>query len=139
MPITQAFCNVAKRDFLGGVHAAGDVYKLALFSDAATLNADTTAYAATGEISGTGYTAGGVTLAGRANSLVGTVGILDWNDAQWVAATFSGARGALLYNSSKSNAAIAVLNFGSDRAVTAGTFTVQFPNPSATEALIRVA
>lgn len=139
MPITQAICNVAKRDFLGGVHAAADVYKIALFTDAATLNASTTAYSATNEVTGTGYTAGGATLAGRANTLVGTVGILDWDDVQWLAATFSGARGALIYNSSKSNAAIAVINFGSDRSVTSGTFTIQFPAPTATEALIRAA
>lgn len=140
MAITAALCNSFKTDLLAMTpHAAADVYKIALFTSTATLSAATTAYAATNEVSGTGYTAGGATLAGIAASLDTNTAVLDWTtDPTWPSATFT-ARGALIYNSSKSNKAVAVLDFGSDITATAGTFTVQFPAATAAAGLVRIA
>lgn len=138
MAITAAFCNSYKQEILQGVHASGDVYKVALFTSAATLSKATTAYAVTNEVSGAGYTAGGATLAGFATSLDVDTAILDFTDASWAAASIT-ARGALIYNSSKSNKAVAVLDFGADITSTNGTFTVQFPAPAAATGLVRIA
>lgn len=138
MAITQALTTDAKLRFLRGEHDAANVYKIALYTSAATLDATTTAYSATNEVSGTGYTAGGNTLATYASATSGTTAYLDWADTQWTSASFT-ARGALIYNSSTSNAAIAVLDFGTDKTVTSGTFTIQFPTADATNAIIRIA
>ncbi len=138
MAITQALTTDAKLRFLRGEHLSGNVYKIALYVSAATLDATTTAYSATNEVSGTGYTAGGVTLATYASATSGTTAFLDWADAQWTSASFT-ARGATIYNSSVSNAVVAVLDFGSDKTVTSGTFTIQFPAADATNAIIRIA
>lgn len=139
MAITQAICASFKQELLGGTHDLDtDTLKIALYSSSATLNSATTAYSTTNEITGTGYTAGGATLSGAAISLDSTTAILDFTDVSWSTATFT-ARGALIYNSSKSNKAIAVLDFGGDQSVTAGTFTIQFPAADATNAIIRLA
>lgn len=138
MAITQALTTDAKLRFLRGEHNSGDVYKIALYSSSATLDATTTAYTATNEVSGTGYTAGGVTLATYASATSGTTAYLDWADVQWTSASFT-ARGAMIYNSTVSNAAVVILDFGADKAVTSGTFTVQFPTADATNAIIRIA
>ena len=87
---------------------------------------------------GDGYTAGGNTLAGATVSLSGTTAFVDFSDTTWNTATIT-ARGALIYNSSKSNKAIAVLDFGSDKTTTAGDFTVQFPTNDASSAIVRIA
>ena len=138
MAISQALCTSFKADVLIGTHTATDVYKIALFSSAATLDATTTAYTITNEISGTGYTAGGATLTGFQVATSGTTAFLDWTtDPSWANATIT-ARAALIYNSSKSNKAVAVLDFASDKTSTAGTFTVQLPTPDATNGLIRL-
>jgi VCBS repeat-containing protein len=87
---------------------------------------------------GTGYTAGGNTLAGATVSLTGTTAFVDFTDTTWTTATIT-ARGALIYNSSKSNKAVAVLDFGSDKTSTAGSFTVQFPANDSSSAIVRIA
>lgn len=140
MAITAAFCNSFKLDLLAMTpHTAADVYKIALFTDAATLSKATTAYAATNEASGTGYTAGGATLAGLSATLDGDAAILDWTtDPTWAASSIT-ARGALIYNSSRSNKAVAVLDFGANITSTNGTFTVTLPAPAAATAVVRIA
>ena len=138
MPISQGLCTSFKAEILGGTHSSADTYKIALYTSAATLDASTTAYSATNEVSGTGYTAGGATLSGFSVTTSGTTAILDWtNDPSWANATIT-ARGALIYNSSKSNKAVAVLNFTSDKTSTDGTFTVVLPTPDASNGLIRI-
>ena len=138
--ITAAICNSYKKEVLDGVHLAADVYKIALFTSAATLSKSTTAYAATNEVAnGNGYTTGGATLAGFTTALDTDTAVLDWTtDPTWPAATIT-ARGALIYNSTRSNKAVAVLDFGADIVSTNGTFTVTFPSPTAAAGLVRIA
>lgn len=140
MAITSALCTSYKLELLSGVHLAADVYKIALFTSAASLDATTTAYAATNEVAnGNGYTTGGATLATFAASSSGTTAWLDWTvDPSWASATFT-ARGALIYNSTRANKAVAVLDFGADKTATNGTFTVVLPVADATTGLIRIA
>lgn len=141
MPISQAMCSSFKQQlFLGEHDLDTDVIKMALYISAATLDASTTVYSTSNEVSssGTNYTAGGNTLTGATVSLSGTTAFVDFADTSWSSATFT-ARGALIYNSSKSNKAIAVLDFGSDKTSTSGTFTVQMPANTSTDALIRIA
>jgi hypothetical protein len=139
MAITQAFCTSAKVGFLTGTYApTTDTMKIALYTSAADLSATTTAYTTTAEVVGTGYTAGGNTLTGAAISYSGTTAWLTFSNTSWTTATLT-ARGALIYDFSKSNAAIAVLDFGSDKTSTAGTFTIEMPAAAAGSALIRIA
>ena len=139
MAITQAMCTSAKADFLGGIiDLDTDVMKIALYTSAATLSAATTVYTTSGEVIGVGYTAGGNTLTGATISTSGTTAFVDFTDTTWTTATIT-ARGALIYDSSKSNKAVAVLDFGADKTSTAGDFTIQFPANDATNAIIRIA
>lgn len=140
MAITAAFCNSFKQELLAMTpHTAADVYKIALFVSAATLSKATTAYSATNEASGTGYSAGGATLVGFATSLDTDTAILDWTtDPTWATSTIT-ARGALIYNSTRSNKAVAVLDFGSDITSTAGTFTVTLPAATAAAGIVKIA
>jgi hypothetical protein len=139
MAITQAMCSSFKQQILLGEHDLDtDTIKLALYTSAATLSAATTAYSTSDEVVGTGYTAGGNTLTGATVSLTGTTAFVDFSDTTWTTATIT-ARGALIYNSSKSNKAIAVLDFGADKTSTAGDFTVQFPTNDASSAIVRIA
>lgn len=127
MAITNAVANSFKVESLDGIHLAADVYKIALYTSAATLSKATTAYSATNEVAnGGGYTTGGATLAGRSNTLVTDSATLTWTSPTWSAATIT-ARGALIYNSSRSNKAVFILDFGSDVISTADTFTVTLP------------
>lgn len=126
MAITTALCNQAKQDFLDGVHASGDTYKIALFTSSASLDKTTTAYSTTNEVSGTGYSAGGATLSGRATTLTGDVASIDFADPSWSSSTIT-ARGAMIYNSSKSNKSLAVFDFGADVSSSSSTFTVNIP------------
>jgi len=138
MAITAAVCNSYKQEILQGTHASADTYMIALYTSTATLDATTTAYTATNEVSGTGYTAGGNALSGFTVSGSGSTAWLDFTtDPTWPTATIT-ARGALIYNSSKTNKAVAVLNFGSDVTSTASTFTVTFPTADAANALLRI-
>lgn len=136
MAITTAICNSYKQEILEGVHVSTDTYKIALFTSSATLGAATTAYATTNEVSGTGYTAGGVNLANFTSGLDGSTAYITFDDASWTNATIT-ARGALIYNASKSNKAVAVFDFGGDVVSTSGTFTVDLPVAGA-NALIRI-
>jgi hypothetical protein len=141
MPISQAMCSSFKQQlFLGEHDLDTDAIKIALYTSAATLDASTTVYTTSNEVSssGTNYTAGGNTLTGATVSLSGTTAYVDFSDTSWTNATIT-ARGALIYNSSKSNKAIAVLDFGSDKISTNGTFTVQMPANTSSDALIRIA
>jgi hypothetical protein len=134
-------CSSFKQQlFLGEHDLDTDTIKMALYISAATLDASTTVYSTSNEVSssGTNYTAGGNTLTGATVSLSGTTAFVDFADTSWTTATFT-ARGALIYNASKSNKAIAVLDFGSDKTATNGTFTVQMPANTASDALIRIA
>ena len=139
MAITQALCNSFKQELLQGLHDLdGHTLKMALFTSSATLGATTTAYSTTNESSGTGYTAGGATLANVAVSLSGTTAFVDFDNVSFTSATISDAAGALIYNSSASNRAIAVVDFGSTKSVSSGTLTITLPTAAATTALIRV-
>ena len=138
--ITQAICSTFKQEVLQGVHnftaSTGNTFKLALYTSSATLSSATTAYSATNETTGTGYTAGGGTLVNLGVSLSGTTAYLSFNDYTWTSATISAA-GALLYNSSASNKAVAVFSFGGTYSSTNGNFTVSFPaNTSSTAVII---
>lgn len=138
MATTAAICNSFKQELLAMTpHTAADTYKIALYTDAAaTLNKSTTAYTATGEITGTGYTAGGMNLAGFSVTLDTDTAILDWTtDPAWTSATIT-ADTALIYNSSRSNKAVAVLKFTSATS-TAATFTVQLPAATAAAGTVR--
>jgi hypothetical protein len=139
MAISAAITNQFKQDILNGVHEPGDVYKIALFTSAATLSNATTTYASTNEVAnGSGYSTGGATLSGFSVTLDTNTAILDWtSDPSWAGSSFT-ARGALIYNSTQSNKAMAVLDFGSDITATNGTFTVTLPAPAAATGLIRL-
>ena len=157
MAITQAMCTSFKAELMLAVHdfrpTGGDTFKLALYTSSASIDANTTAYTASGEATGTNYTAGGASLTNlgvvtsNASSSTGT-GYTDFSDLTFTNATVT-ARGALIYNSTPSansnanttltNAAVAVLDFGSDKTATAGDFTIIFPAATNTTAIIRIA
>jgi hypothetical protein len=137
MAFDQTLTTSFKQDILLGVHDLDtDTLKMALYLATADLGADTTLYTTTGETSGTGYTAGGNTLTGVTVLTADTTAYVDFADPTWNPASFT-ARGALIYNASKGNKAIAVLDFGADKTTTT-TFTVQMPANTATSALIRI-
>lgn len=137
--ITQALASTFKQELLEGIHnfssAGGDVFKIALYTSSANLDSATTAYTTSGESSGSGYTAGGETLTNVGVSLSGTTAYLDFDDVTWAAATISAA-GALIYNSSQSNKAVAILSFGATYSSTNGNFQVTFPAATSTTAII---
>ena len=146
MAITQAVCNSFKKQLLDGEHdfaSGGDTFKLALYVSTATLNSSTTNYATAGEVSNTGqYTAGGGTLTGQNTSIASGVAIVDFADLSFTGVTLT-ARGALIYNTtadggSNTTDAVAVLDFGSDKTATSGTFTVQFPAFTTAAAILRI-
>jgi hypothetical protein len=137
MAFAQTLTTSFKQDILLGVHdLETDTIKMALFLATADLGAATTVYTTTGETSGAGYTAGGNTLTGVTVLTSGTTAYVDFANAVWDPASFT-ARGALIYNASKGDKAIAVLDFGSDKTTTT-TFTVQMPANTASSALIRI-
>ena len=145
MAITQALPNSFKKQLLDGdqdfstAGAGGDKFKLALYVSTATLGAATTSYTTSGQVSasGTGYTTGGLPLVNSGTSVVSTVAFTDFADLSFQNVTLT-ARGALIYNTSFSNAAVAVLNFVTDKTATAGTFTIQFPAFTSSAAIIRI-
>jgi len=138
MAITQGLTTKFREKLLDGSHDAGDVFKIALYTSAATLGASTAAYTATNEVAnGNGYTTGGLTLVGFTVSVDGTTAILDWTtDPAWAASTIT-ARGALIYNSTDGTS-VYVLDFGADKISTNGEFKVTFPAPAAATGLIRL-
>ena len=137
MAIQQAMCTSFKAEILDEGHdLVADTLKIALYTSSANLGAGTTAYSTANEISGTGYTAGGVTLTNKAVSTTGTTANFDEDDPTWTSACFT-ANGALIYNSTNSDKAIAVLAFGGDFTVASGTFRIVFPAAGAT-GIIRI-
>ena len=138
MAFDQTLTTSFKQEVLLGVHDLDtDTLKMALYTAEADLNATTTVYGTTNEVVGSGYAAGGVVLTGVTVLTSGTTAYVDFNDAVWNPASFT-ARGALIYNSSKGNKSIAVLDFGADKTATT-SFTVQMPANTADAALIRFA
>jgi hypothetical protein len=142
-------CTSFKNELLYGVHdfdaSTGDTFNIALYTSAATLDASTTAYSATNETSGTGYSAGGQALTNVNPTTSGTTAFTDFADETFTTATIT-ARGALIYNTtpnttsiSVSNPAVVVLDFGGDKTSTAGDFTIVFPTADASNAIIRIA
>ena len=145
MAITSAICTSFKVELLKGVHnftaTTGDTFKIALYDSDATLGAGTTAFSTSEEItntSGTAYTSGGATLTSVTPVASSTTALCDFADVSFSSATFT-ANGALIYNSSATNAAVAAIAFGSDKTATNGTFTIQFPAADASNAIIRLA
>ena len=145
MANTSAICNSFKTEILKAEHnftaSTGNTFKIALFTSSATLGAGTTAYAATGmnEMSGTGYTAGGKALTSVTPSLDSTTACCDFDDISWTSATFT-ANACLIYNDSASgDPSVCAVAFGGDKAVSSGTFTIQFPAKAATTAIVRIA
>lgn len=140
MPIIQTQTTSFKKELYEAIHNfTTDVFKIALYTDSAVLGPDTTVYTTVGEVTGGGYTAGGKTLTGATiNTGFGTAYISFNSPVTWAGATFT-ARGALIYNSSKANRAVAVYNFGVDQnAGQANSFNVILPANTAQEALIRM-
>jgi len=135
--ITQTQTTSFKAELYEGIHnLLVDTIKIALYTAGAELGEDTESYTATGEVTGTGYSAGGVVLTGATVQSSGNTAFVSFNNATWPGASFT-CRGALIYNSSKANRSVVVLNFGADRTVTNTTFTVTFPANTATSAIIR--
>jgi len=143
MAITQAIANSFKKELLEGQHEfqfGGDKFKLALYSSSATINSATTSFTTTGQVGNSGsYTSGGGALVqpNPSTSVASGVAIVDFNDLSFTGATIT-ARGALIYNTSASNKAVAVLDFTSDKISTDGTFTIIFPAFTTSAAILRI-
>lgn len=143
MAITQAVCNSFKTDLLKATHdftaTTGDAFKLALYTSSATLDKTTTAYSSTNEVGASGsYSAGGGALTSVTPVLSTDTAVCDFSDISFTSATIT-AHGALIYNSTKSNKACVVLDFGADKTSTNGTFAITFPTADASNAIIRIA
>ena len=143
MAITQAIANSIKKELLEGQHEfqfGGDKFKLALYSSSATLNSTTTSFTTTSEVGNSGtYASGGGALVqpNPSTSVASGVAIVDFNDLSFTGATIT-ARGALIYNTSATNKAVAVLDFTSDKVSTDGTFTIIFPAFTTAAAILRI-
>ena len=150
MAISQTLATSFKVEILDGIHnfgvgviratTAADTFKIALYSTLATLNSTTTVYTTQDEVTGTGYVAGGNTLVisqAPTSTNTETVAWLNFENSSWPNSTFS-ADGALIYNSTQGNKAVAVLNFGSTKTTTNQTFTVTFPASTSSAAIIRI-
>jgi hypothetical protein len=147
MTIAQTATTNFKVELPQGIHNFGptspDTFKIALYTAAANLGAATAVYTTAGEVVGTGYTAGGNTLAisvtpVAANNLAGVpTAYFSFVNTEWSEGTFT-ARGALIYNSTKGNRSVAVLDFGADKTVTAENFSIIFPTPDANSAIVRI-
>ena len=147
MPIVQTATTNFKVELPQGIHNFGptspDTYKIALYTSAASIGPATAVYTTSGEVVGTGYTAGGNTLAisvtpTSGNNASGTpTSYWSFSNTSWTNATFT-ARGALIYNSTEGNKSVAVLDFGSDKTVNNDTFQIIFPTPDANSAIVRI-
>ena len=163
---SSAMCGTFKREILAGIHRltahtrasstiSADTFKIAMFTNSSSIDADTTGYTTSNEVSGTNYSAGGATLSsvtiGLAdNSSAVPTAFVDFADTTFSSSTISSARGALIYNSTLSSAgtgsttnhaadpAVAVINFGGDKSSSAGDFTIQYPANDANNAIIRI-
>ena len=150
MAISSALTNTFKEELLGGYHSfnasgdtpAGSAFKIALYTNSATLGTTTTAYSASNEISGTGYSSGGKALTNTGVAKSTVTSYTDFSDVSWTSSSFT-ARGCLIYNSSSisgltANAAVCAIDFGGDKTVSSGTFTIQFPTNDSSDAIIRL-
>ena len=136
MSVTQCLTASFKQELLQGVHDFDtDEFKIALYTSASNISSSTTAYTTSGEVTGTGYTAGGATLTNLGVTLSGTTAYTSWEDYTWSNSTLTTA-GALIYNASKSNRSVAVLNFGGAYTTDAADFTVTFPANTSTTAVV---
>ena len=141
MAITSAVCNSFKTEILTGTHNftnGGHTFKIALFTSSASLSKSTTAYSTSNEVSGTNYSAGGIALTNVTPVLSGDTAVIDFTDATFTNVTVT-ARGCLIYNSSASNKAVAVIDFGSDQSASGSNFVISFPTANATSAIVRIA
>ena len=148
MAIAQAVCNTFKRDLLKGFHDfanGGSTFKIALYLDTASLGASTEDYSATNETSGTNYVAGGQTLTNQSvtGGTAASTAYVDFTtNPQWTSASFT-ANGAMIYNTttdggSGTTDSVCILAFGSDFTATNGTFTIEFPAPGTSTAILRL-
>ena len=150
MAIASGLTDTFKEELLGGYHSfnasgdtpAGSTFKIALYSDSASLGTTTTAYTTSQEVSGSGYSAGGNTLTNTGVAKSTVTSYTDFSDTSWTSASFT-ARGCLIYNSSSisgltSNAAVCSIDFGGNKTVSSGTFTIQFPANDSSNAIIRI-
>jgi len=136
-------CTSFKVEVLKGVHtftAASDVFKLALYTNSATLNAATTAYTSSNEVTGTNYTAKGQFVTTVTPVAIGTTALVDMADEIFSNVTISSVRGALIYNEAATgDPSVCVLDFGADKGASSGDFTIVFPAADASNAIIRIA
>lgn len=148
MSIAQSLCTSFKTELLDGIHAFGDTvvrastdpdtFKIALYDSLSVIGPSTTVYTDVGEIVGSGYTAGGKVLTvNPAPAASGTTAFVSFDNVSWSSASFT-ARGALIYNSTQGNKAVAALDFGADKTASGNTFTIQFPTANASAAIIRI-
>jgi hypothetical protein len=146
MAITSEICNSFKAEILKAIHnftaSSGDTFNLALYTSSATLNKSTTAYASTNEIantSGSAYSAKGKALTSVTPVLSTDTAVCDFANASWSSASFT-ARGCLIFNDTATNdPAVCAIDFGGDKTVSSGTFTIQFPTANASNAIVRIA
>ena len=143
MAITSAICTSFKVEILKGVPdftaTTGNTFNLALYTSDASLGAGTTAYTTSNEVSGTGYTAKGNALTSVTPTADSTTAVCDFSDTSFTSASFT-ARGCLIFNDSATgDPAVCAIDFGADKTVTSGTFTIQFPAADASNAIIRIA
>jgi len=136
-------CTSFKKELMTATHdftaSTGNTFKLAMYTNSASFTAATTAYTATNEVSGTGYSAGGGTLTNVTPTTSGTTAYADFADLTFSTATIT-ARGALIYNDTAAgDPSVVVLDFGADKTSTAGDFTIVFPTAGASTAIIRIA
>ena len=136
-------CTSFKVELLQGVHdfrlSGGDTFNIALYTNSASFTAATTAYTATNEVSGTGYTAKGNTLTRVDPTSSGTTAFTDFADTTWSSSTIT-ARGAMIFNDTVAgDPSVVILDFGSDQSSSSGDFTIQFPTADASNAIIRIA
>ena len=145
MAISSAICNSFKQEILVATHnftaSSGNTFKIALYTSSASLGAGTTAYSSSNEISntsGSAYSAGGKTIVSVTPALDGSTACCDFADISFTSASFT-ANGCLIYNDTQADKAVCVVAFGSDKTVSSGTFTIQFPAADASNAILRIA
>ena len=141
---TNAICNSFKKELLEATHnfsnPGGNTFKLSMYTNSATLGKSTTSFTTGNEVSSPsgGYSSGGIALVNTGTSLATNTAITDFSDLSFVGVTIT-ARGALIYNDTNADKAVAVLDFGGDKTASAGTFTIQFPAFTTSAAILRIA
>ena len=144
MAITSAICNSFKVEILTAVHnftaSTGDTFNLALYTSTASLGAGTTAYTTSGEVAtATGYTAKGKVITSVTPVLDSSTAVCDFADISWTSASFT-TRGCLIFNETAAgDPSVCAVDFGGDKTVSSGTFTIQFPTADASSAIVRIA